>query len=78
MSALTIVKSSRKITGSLVAGAVASGLFALEGPTFVNRDGGWVSLANLRRALRAALPDELAWATPHRSHLTASGAPWRP
>ena len=31
----------------------------LSGPVFVNRAGGWVSLANMRGALRAALPDEL-------------------
>lgn len=36
-----------------------------EDPVFANRDGGWMSLANMRRALRAALPDELAWVTPH-------------
>ncbi len=35
------------------------------GPVFANRDGGWMSLCNLRRALRAALPDELRWVTPH-------------
>ena len=44
----------------------------LEGPIFVNRDGGWVSLANLRRALRAALPDELAWVTPHSFRRTVA------
>ena len=37
----------------------------LTGPVFVNRSGGWVSLANMRRALRAALPADLAWVTPH-------------
>lgn len=37
----------------------------MEGPVFANRDGGWMSLANMRRALRAALPEELAWVTPH-------------
>ncbi|MFF0607737.1 tyrosine-type recombinase/integrase [Nocardia tengchongensis] len=33
-------------------------------PVFSNRDGGWMSLANLRRALRAALPEDLRWVTP--------------
>ncbi|OHU60345.1 integrase [Mycobacteroides chelonae] len=37
----------------------------MDGPVFANREGGWVSLANLRRSLRDALPDELAWVTPH-------------
>lgn len=37
-----------------------------DGPVFANRDGGWVSLANMRRSLRAALPDDLKTAvTPH-------------
>lgn len=27
------------------------------GPVFANRDGGWMSLANLRRSLRSALPE---------------------
>ncbi len=35
-----------------------------DGPVFSNRDGGWMSLGNLRRSLRAALPEELAWVTP--------------
>lgn len=35
------------------------------GPVFATRDGGWVSLANLRRCLREALPGELSWVTPH-------------
>ncbi|MCV7176769.1 tyrosine-type recombinase/integrase [Mycolicibacterium sphagni] len=30
-----------------------------EGPVFANRDGGWISLANMRRSLRAALPEDL-------------------
>jgi integrase len=41
-------------------------------PVFVNRDGGWVSLANMRRALRAALPDELSWVTPHSFRRTVA------
>ncbi|WP_051406776.1 hypothetical protein [Nocardia sp. CNY236] len=36
-----------------------------DGPVFANRDGGWMRLANLRRSLRAALPDELRWVTPY-------------
>ncbi|MGY4647656.1 tyrosine-type recombinase/integrase [Mycobacterium sp. URHB0021] len=44
----------------------------LAGPVFVNRGGGWVSLANLRRALRAALPAELAWVTPHSFRRTVA------
>lgn len=37
-----------------------------DGPVFANRDGGWVSLANMRRSLRAALPEDLgATITPH-------------
>lgn len=42
------------------------------GPVFTNRDGGWMSLANLRRALRAALPDELSWVTPHSFRRTVA------
>lgn len=44
----------------------------LEGPVFVNRDGGWISLANMRRALRAALPDDLSWVTPHSFRRTVA------
>ena len=43
-----------------------------EGPVFANRDGGWMSLANMRRALRAALPDELRWVTPHSFRRTVA------
>lgn len=46
----------------------------LDGPVFVNRAGGWVSLANMRRALRAALPAELAWVTPHSFRRTVATA----
>lgn len=35
-----------------------------DSPVFSNRDGGWMSLANMRRSLRAALPEELRWVTP--------------
>ncbi len=34
-------------------------------PVFPNRDGGWMSLNNLRRSLRAALPEDLNWVTPY-------------
>ncbi|NKY56153.1 tyrosine-type recombinase/integrase [Nocardia flavorosea] len=43
-----------------------------EGPVFANRDGGWMSLANLRRSLRAALPDELGWVTPYSFRRTVA------
>lgn len=43
----------------------------MSGPVFANRDGGWVSLANMRRSLRAALPDDLRWCTPHSFRRTA-------
>jgi integrase len=42
------------------------------GPVFANRDGGWMSLANMRRALRAALPTELRWITPHSFRRTVA------
>lgn len=39
----------------------------LSGPVFATRDGGWCSLANMRRCLRDALADRehLRWVTPH-------------
>lgn len=51
------------------------GLSGLDGPTggvFTNRAGGWVSLANMRRSLRAALPDDLKWVTPHSFRRTVA------
>lgn len=42
------------------------------GPVFANRVGGWMSLCNLRRALRAALPGELRWVTPHSFRRTVA------
>lgn len=37
-----------------------------DGPVFSNRDGGWMSLSNMRRSLRAALPEDLRTTiTPH-------------
>jgi integrase len=44
----------------------------MAGPVFANRMGGWMSLANMRRALRAALPEELAWVTPHSFRRTVA------
>lgn len=44
----------------------------MSGPIFANRDGGWMSLANMRRALRAALPEDLAWVTPHSFRRTVA------
>lgn len=43
-----------------------------DGPVFANRDGGWMSLANLRRSLRAALPEELRWVTPYSFRRTVA------
>lgn len=39
----------------------------MTGPVFATREGGWVSLANMRRCLRDALAPhpELKWVTPH-------------
>lgn len=48
------------------------GQSGMEGPVFVNRHGGFVSLANLRRALRAALPEHLSWVTPHSFRRTVA------
>ena len=43
-----------------------------DGPVFASRTGGWMSLANLRRALRTALPDDLVWVTPHSFRRTVA------
>ncbi|HKI41507.1 MAG TPA: tyrosine-type recombinase/integrase [Mycobacterium sp.] len=43
-----------------------------DGPVFVSREGSWMSLANLRRALRAALPEDLRWVTPHSFRRTVA------
>ncbi|WP_280198686.1 tyrosine-type recombinase/integrase [Nocardia cyriacigeorgica] len=43
-----------------------------DGPVFANRNGGWMSLANMRRSLRAALPEELAWVTPYSFRRTVA------
>lgn len=48
------------------------GQSGMEGPVFANREGGWMSLANMRRALRAALPDDLKWVTPHSFRRTVA------
>ncbi|ODR01605.1 integrase [Mycobacterium sherrisii] len=52
---------------SLAAGSDVPG-----GPVFANRVGGWVSLANMRRSLRAALPEHLSWVTPHSFRRTVA------
>ncbi|OMC02100.1 tyrosine-type recombinase/integrase [Mycolicibacterium fortuitum] len=44
----------------------------MEGPVFTNRTGGWMSLTNMRRALRAALPESLEWVTPHSFRRTVA------
>ena len=49
------------------------GEFSPDDPVFANRGGGWMSLANMRRALLASLPEDLPGITPH-TH--ASGALW--
>lgn len=36
---------------------VLVGESGMDGPVFAKRDGGWMSLANLRRSLRDALPE---------------------
>lgn len=49
-------------------------LFGHTGPAglvFKNRDGGPLSANNLRRSLRAALPEDLRWCTPHSFRRTA-------
>ncbi|AYE97904.1 integrase [Mycobacterium paragordonae] len=49
-------------------------LFGTTGPAglvFKNRDGGPLSANNLRRSMRAALPDDLRWCTPHSFRRTA-------
>jgi integrase len=44
----------------------------MDGPVFANRLGGWMSLSNMRRNLRDALPDHLAWVTPHSFRRTVA------
>ncbi|BDT84595.1 site-specific integrase [Nocardia cyriacigeorgica] len=46
----------------------------INGPVFASRGGGWVSLANLRRSLRAALADQdgLGWVTPYSFRRTVA------
>lgn len=44
----------------------------VDGPVLTNRDGGWMSLANMQRAMRAALPDDLLWVTPHSFRRTVA------
>jgi Phage integrase family len=44
----------------------------MDGPVFANRTGGWMSLTNMRRSLRAALPADLLWITPHSLRRTVA------
>ena len=48
------------------------GQSGVDGPVFANRDGGWMSLANMRRSLRAALPEDMGWVTPHSFRRTVA------
>lgn len=41
-------------------------------PVFANRDGGWMSLNNIREQLRKALPEDLGWVTPHSFRRTVA------
>jgi hypothetical protein len=36
----------------------------MDGRVFANREGGWMSLTNMRRSLRASLPADLSWMMP--------------
>lgn len=36
-------------------------------PISANRNGGWMSLANIREQLRMAIPEDLDWVTPMAS-----------
>ena len=42
------------------------------GPVFAKGEGGWMSLNNMRRSLRAALPEHLASVTPHSFRRTVA------
>jgi integrase len=48
------------------------GQSGLDRPVFASRDGTWMSLANMRRALRTALPEDLQWVTPHSFRRTVA------
>ena len=50
---------------SVVVASVKEAQIDQRSVVFANRDGGWMSLANVRRSLRAALPGHLTWVTPH-------------
>ncbi|MBF6459846.1 tyrosine-type recombinase/integrase [Nocardia puris] len=41
-------------------------------PVFANRNGEWMDLANLRRSLRNALPEDLAWVVPYTTRRTVA------
>jgi len=44
----------------------------MDGPVFANRTGAWMSLTNMRRSLRAALPADLSWMTPQSLRRTVA------
>lgn len=52
--------------------ALFGGAAGPDAPVFSNREGGWLSLANMRRSLRAALPEELRWVTPYSFRRTVA------
>lgn len=65
--AVTVVLPKRAVE-------VLTEMYGQTGPAglvFTNRDGGPMSLNNLRRSLRAALPEGLRWCTPHSFRRTA-------
>ncbi|MBF6233961.1 site-specific integrase [Nocardia farcinica] len=45
---------------------------AAERPVFANRAGGWMDLHNLRRAFRAAMPEDLKWVVPYTTRRTVA------
>mgnify|MGYP000875741707 CR=1 FL=1 len=66
-AALTVMLPRRAVE-------VLTELFGVTGPSglvFKNRDGEPMSAHNMRRSLRAALPEELAWVTPKSFRATA-------
>jgi integrase len=52
--------------------AALIGESGIDGPVFANRGGGWISLTNMRRSLRSALPADLQWVTPHSFRRTVA------
>jgi len=43
-----------------------------ERPVFANRNGEWMDLHNLRRAFRAAMPEDLKWVVPYTTRRTVA------